>query len=381
MSFFNIFNELISQESILEDLISYYQELHDEGKTEVTDFNEGSEVRTLLEVLSHLGYNLLEECNNTLKNHFISTAEGEYLDLLGANPNINLTREQGSTANGLVKFSLANPTEEAINTEILIPAGAMVSNDECSYETDVDAVIGFGETETYAQVTCTIEGADGNCKANTIVNINELNGDFSLNCTNEEAFNNGFDYEEDDEYRARLLEFVRADNFGSRGYYENLLLNIENVHDVKRFGSDLDAPVIAYYINTNQGSVVDDEAYIKAISLLANPENVVLGHEFQLYRPSYVDVNIFVDINSDCGFSEEDLVDIIRTYFAGGNCSNYPFSFNGFNMGETVTSDKIVRDIKYLSDNITNLSIYISDDTTLTDYQVYNINNVEVNYV
>ena len=381
MSFFNIFNELISQESILEDLIGYYQELHDEGKTEVTDFSEGSEVRTLLEVLSHLGYNLLEETNNTLKNHFISTAEGEYLDLLGANPNINLTREQGSTATGLVKFSLANPTEEAINQEQLIPAGAMVSNDECSYETDADAVIGFGETETYAQVTCTIDGVDGNCKANTITNINDLNGDFSLNCTNEEAFVNGFDYEDDEEYRTRLLEFVRADNFGSRGYYENLLLNIENMHDVKRFGSELDAPTIAYYINTNQGSDADDEAYMKAISLLANPENVVVGHKFQLHKPTYLDVNILVDINSNCGISQEDLVDIIRTYFAGGECSNYPFFFNGFNMGETVTADKVIKNIKYLDDNITYLDIHISDDTKLTDYQVYNINNVEVTYV
>jgi uncharacterized phage protein gp47/JayE len=231
MSFYNIYNELISQEGILEDLINYYQTLHDENKTRVTDFNEGSEVRTLLEVLSHLGYNLLEETNNTLKNHFISTAEGEYLDLIGANPNVNLPREQGSTATGLVKFTLTNPAIE----DITIPAGAIVSNDSVTYETDVDGIISLGETSTYIQVTCTIDGVDGNTKANTIINVNDLNGDYSVSVTNEDDFTNGADFEEDDEYRARLLEVIRADNFGSRGYYENLLLSIDNVIEITKY--------------------------------------------------------------------------------------------------------------------------------------------------
>lgn len=377
MSFFNIFNELVSQENILEDLINYYKELHDENKTEITDFTEGSEIRTLLEVLSHLGYNLLEETNNTLKNHFISTAEGEYLDMIGANPNVNLPRGQGTTATSLIKFYIAS----AVNEEILIPAGTTISNADVSYETDVDGVISIGETYTHVNATCTVDGVEGNCNANRITEVVDLNSNYNVQCTNEEPVNNGFDFEEDDEYRQKLLEFVRADNFGSRGYYENLLLNIPNVHDIKRFGDFIEAPAISYYINTNQGSTADEEAVIEAISLLVNEDNIVIGHEAQIFEPVYWDITITVAINNDCGILEDDIIDIVTTYFKGGECTNYPFVFNGFNLGETADSSVIETDIKNLSESITDLTITVSGSRELEDYEVYNITDVQVSYV
>lgn len=375
MSFYNINNELISQEGILEDLINYYQTLHDENKTRVTDFNEGSEVRTLLEVLSHLGYNLLEETNNTLRNHFISTAEGEYLDLIGANPNVNLPREQGSTATGLVKFTLTNPAVE----DITIPAGAIVSNEEVTYETDVDGVINLGETSTYIQVTCTIDGVDGNTKANTIINVNDLNGDYSISVTNEEDFTNGADFEEDDEYRARLLEVIRADNFGSRGYYENLLLSIDNVHDIKVDSNP--SATIDYVLNTNKGESVDEAAVTDALALLSESENIVLGHTYNISAADSVPVEVTVNINSDCGILEDDLIDIVKTYFIGGECTNYPYSFDGYNMGDTADTSKISEDIMNLDSSISSLTVSLDDSSTLDSYEAYYISSVEVNYV
>lgn len=379
MSFYNIFNELVSQESILESMINSYQELHEAGKTEVTDFTEGSEVRTLLEVLSHLGYNLLEEANNTLKNHFISTAEGEYLDLLGANPNINLQREQGSTATGLVKFSLANPTEEIINTEILIPAGSIVGNDEVEYETDADGIIGIGETFTYINVTCTIDGVEGNCKAGKIVNINELNSDYSLNCVNEEDINNGFDFEEDEEFRQRLLDFVRQDNFGSRGYYENLLLSISNVHDIKQYNTG--NATIEYYLNTNKGATANNKALLDANDLLHNAEYVILGHNSNIVSASVCSVGITVKINQDCGLSEDDVIDIVSTYFIGGDCTNYPYSFEGLDMGVTFDSLQFKDEIMNINESINYLEINLSNTNQLNTYEAYYINEVSVTYV
>lgn len=375
MSFYNINNELISQEGILEDLINYYQTLHDENKTRVTDFNEGSEVRTLLEVLSHLGYNLLEETNNTLRNHFISTAEGEYLDLIGANPNVNLPREQGSTATGLVKFTLTNPAVE----DITIPAGAIVSNEEVTYETDVDGVINLGETSTYIQVTCTIDGVDGNTKANTIINVNDLNGDYSISVTNEEDFTNGADFEEDDEYRQRLLEVIRADNFGSRGYYENLLLSIDNVHDIKVDSNP--SATVDYVLNTNQGESVDEAAVTDALALLSDSENIVLGHTYSISSADIVPVEVTVTVNDDCGILETDLIDIVKTYFIGGECTNYPYTFNGFDMGVTADTSIIADDIMNLDDSISSLSISLDDSSTLTTFEAYYISSVEVEYV
>ena len=375
MSFFNINNELVSQESILEDLIEYYQSLHDEGKSKVTDFSVGSEARTLLEVMSHIGYNLLEECNNTLSNHFISTAEGEYLDLLGANPNVNLPREQGSTATGLVKFSLDAP----VNEEVTITAGVIVSNDDVSYETDVDAVIPIGETSTYVQCTCTVDGVEGNCNAGTIVNLDNIVSDYNLSVTNEDAFTDGADFEEDDVYRDRLLEFVRQDNFGSRGYYENLLLGISNVHDIKVSANP--SATVDYVLNTNQGADVDSVAVADALELLSNSENIVLGHTFNVASVVSVPINVTVSINSDCGIVESDLIDIIGKYIIGGDCTNYPFSYPGLDMGVTLDTDSMVSEIKNVSESITNLTISIDDSSTLGDYEAYYVESVVVNYV
>lgn len=373
MSFYNIFGEEISEESILTDLISYYNTLHDENKTKITDFNEGSEVRTLLEVMSHLAYSILEETDNISQNHYVSTAEGEFLDLIGENYKIE--REQGSSASGFVRFSLIDPTETAIATEQTIEAGTVVTNDDNSYETEADAIIGIGETYTYANVICTLEGADGNCKANTINTIEDYAGTIPMTVTNEEAFDNGADFEDDEEYRVKLLEYIRLDNFGSRGYYENLLLNIDGVHDIKQMDiADTDLYTIAYYINSNKTDVPMNEVY----DLFSQPDMVALGHTYHFRPSNQVPINITVDINSDCGLTENEIKDIITTYFAGGDCTLFPYSFEGFNIGDEFNTDQINNDIKNLNESISYLSITV--DYELAPAESLVIESIEVNY-
>ena len=77
----------------------------------------------------------------------------------------------------------------------------------------------------------------------------------------------------------------------------------------------------------------------------------------------------------------EDVIDIVKTYFKGGDCLNYPYTFNGFNLGETADSSVIENDIKNLSENITDLTITVSGSRELEDYEVYNITDVQVSYV
>lgn len=330
MSFYNINNEEISQESILNDLISYYQSLTEAGKSKVDDFNEGSEARNLLEVLSHLAYNILEEQNNTLTNHFINTADGEYLDLLGANPNVNLPREQGTTATGLVKFSIPYTAFE----EMTVPADTIVSSSEAEYVTVEDGLISIGETYTYVPVECVTDGEDGNCPVGAI-NKCELS-DYTV--TNDEAFIDGSEFEEDDEYRDRLLEFIRADNFGSRGYYENVLLGLEGVHDIRQNSSP--SAMIDYYVNTNDIDIVDT-VYNSILSHFTDNNNIVVGHDSNFSMSYLHEVSFTVTLNQDSGYSEDDVKDFIKCYFHGGDMQNYPYSYVGLGMGEVADADTI----------------------------------------
>lgn len=366
MTFYNIFNEEISQEGILNDLINYYQTLTESGKTKINDFHEGSEVRTLLEVLSHLAYNILEEQNNTLSNHFINTADGEYLDLLGANPNVNLPRVQGTTSTGLVKFSIP----EAVVEETLIPADTMVSDGEVEFVTIEDGIISIGDTYTYVPVECTVDGAEGNVPVGAIT-VCELS-DFTV--VNDEAFINGSDFEDDEDYRQRLLEYVREDNFGSRGWYENQILSIEGVHDIAV--NSLGTSSIDYYVNTNDSNI-NPTVYDELISFFADNNNIVVGHDSNFTLSPLNDVNLTVTVNSDCGYSEEDIQDFFTCYFKGGDLQNYPISFEGLNMGESTSNEDLETLLQEYLTDITTVDISSELDTVST-YEAYNLESVVV---
>lgn len=377
--FYNIYDEEISQENILEDLISYYQELHDEGKTEITDFSEGSEVRTLLEVLSYLAYNIREEQNDTIANHFINTADDEYLDLLGANPNVALERIEGNPASGLVKFSIDAPATSEIN----IPTDTSVNSDEQEYVTTDEGIISIGETYTYVPVECVIEGVDGNCEIGTINNCEDFP---ELVVTNEEAFTDGIDEEEDEDYRNRMLEYIRADNFGSRGYYENILLSIDGVHDIKTFESD---DLISYYLNTNT-IAGNTKALTEAITYLNDNNNIQLGHSFDIRTSILSTVNFQVHLPSGSTVTATEVKTVIKSVFKGGGDGYSLNDYSGLNMGERKTKAQLISLIQEAYPDLTTITInnILIDGTSASDfefpddnpYNAFELNSVLVLY-
>lgn len=377
--FYNIYGDEISQESILEDLISYYQTLHDENKTKITDFSEGSEVRTLLEVLSHLAYNIREEQNNTIANHFINSADDEYLDLLGANPNVTLERIEGAAASGLVKFSI----DTAATSEITIPTDTSVNSDSQEYITTDEGIISIGETYTYVPVECVVEGADGNCEIGEINNCDDFQ---ELTVTNDEAFIDGSDEEDDENYRTRLLEYIRADNFGSRGYYENILLSLDNVHDIKTNDSTY---LIDYYINTNSHSN-NILATTEAIEYFNNNNNVQLGHSFIFQGSILYNLSFTVHLPSDAEVTSDEIQDIVGIIFRGGTSDYNPISYNGLSMGETITKAEVISELQLVYPDLTNITIdtiIVSGDSvtdfefpSTNDYNAFDLRTVIVEY-
>ena len=216
-TFYNVIGEEINRTNLLNQMIGFYNLLLEVGDTKVTDFNEGSEIRNLLESVSVLGYYVMEDQNELAKIAFPDTAEGEWLDKHGANPFIKLERDTGNEASGFVVFSISDPRID----DIVIPEETIVVSTESGleYATDSEVIIAAGETEVTASATCLTEGEDGNCSENTITMIDDDYLDISgLTVNNIEAFTGGTNYEEDDEYRERILAFVRQSDFGSLPY-------------------------------------------------------------------------------------------------------------------------------------------------------------------
>ena len=340
--FYNLQNEYVTVDSIKETLIGYYQELHATDKTKVNDFNEGSEIMNFIGLLSVLSYNMLYEQNSTLGNYFVNTAEGEYLDLIGANPNINLERMQGSNASGFVKFTIAEPAL----SEVEIPEGTVVSNGYSSYGVVGDNYISVGETYTYCPVECEVEGIEGNCSVGSITECE----DPQFTVTNEDAFTNGYDFEDDEEYRTRLLEFLRADNFGSIGYYQNILYNY-GVHDLLQYSG---TTVLSWVLNipTNETST-----YNEILSHFNDANNFVVGHDFTFLLPDKLNTSFTLTVDGDCNVTETDLQEFCNKYWIGGSLTNVVLDLPGYNINSTVTINKFISDLKQAFETITTAEV------------------------
>ena len=231
VSFTNLRGEVISRSNLVQQMIDYYNLKVNFGESKVTDFAEGSEIRNLLESIAVDIYYLMEMENDILRNCFVDTATGTWLDKIGMHPFINQARDTGEPAKGTVTFSIPS----ALSSSVVVPSGTILlcSENGLYYSIESDAVIEAGDTGVSVNAVCVTTGTDGNCSSGTITVIDDSYfNDNSVTVTNSNDFTDGRDYEDDEDYRSRLLAFVRQDDFGSLGYYKSLCESVDGVHDV-----------------------------------------------------------------------------------------------------------------------------------------------------
>lgn len=336
VSFVNLRGEVISRNNLVQQMISYYQMKLDAGETKITDFNEGSEIRNLLESFAVDIYYLAEMEKDLLKNAFIDTAEGAWLDKHGMHPFIRLPRNNGSEAVGNVKFSIPS----AITSSIIIPESTLLLSTENGlyYLTDGECSIDMGETETTIGVTCATVGSDGNCSSNTITVIDDsfFNNNM-VSVTNEEACVNGEDYEDDEVYRERLLNFVRRDDFGSSPYYKNLCESLNGIHDV--LFVDYEKYTKKIIVNGDEKPTTN-RALIDVLTAVSTTANIILTHNFIVDAVSYTNVNLDIDLTVRVEMDSTIIENILYDYFDGGS-SIEGFEFEGLNINESIKANEL----------------------------------------
>ena len=158
VSFYNTDGKEINISNIVNQMINYYSLKLEVGETKLTDFNEGSEIRNLLEAFAVGIYALLEEQHEATKIAFISTSYGGWLDKIGELPFINLPRIPASYSQGSVTFTLAT----AQSSDFTIPADTILacSDNGLEFVTTTDCFIATGDTTGTASVECLTTGAD-----------------------------------------------------------------------------------------------------------------------------------------------------------------------------------------------------------------------------
>ena len=333
--FYDVNGYEVSRTNLVQQMIQYYDEKLSIGETRVTDFNEGSEIRNLLEAIAVDVYNLMEDRQLLTEIAFVETANGEWLDKHGANPFIQLSRNDGVEATGFVTFSIP----EVTTSDVVIPVGTIVvsTDNSLQYETDSDLIIAVGETEITGSATCLTVGVDGNCAEDTITLIeDETIGVNGLTVNNNEAFTGGLDYEEDEIYRQRLLDYLRKDDFGSVTYYENLCNEVEGVHDV----SFVDVTgytkkcLVNGYTKPTPNTVLAD-----VLEQLTIPDNIVLGHSFTVDKPTYTTHNFTINLGVTVEQDEDFLNDLLSSLFNGVGLTGEA-NYDGLSIGETLTKER-----------------------------------------
>ena len=380
-SFYNILGEEISRNGLVQQMINFYGLLLEVGETRITDFNEGSEIRNFLESIAVDHYVILEDQNEHAKITFIDTAYGEWLDKHGLHPAIRLERNQGNEAVGEVTFTIpAASTEKTI-----IPEGTLLASTETGLQfvTDYEAAIEIGDLNVDVQCTCMSVGEDGNVVSGSIDLIDD---DFidvhGITVTNADAFTGGVDYEEDEAYRARLLEYVRREDFGSLPYYINLAETVPGVHDVKL----VDEVGITKKILVN-GDVKEtsDTLLVDVLTRFSDTRNLGINHTFNVAKPTFVKYSLEVTVDVDAELPSGTFEDLLVKYVDGGYSTfDGRIEFNGVRIGQSITKDEFVNALKII-DNVADATITIKNaSSTSVDIcsveadEVVEITNVSV---
>ena len=377
VTFYNIVGEEVNLTNLVSQMIDYYGQKLAVGETRLTDFNEGSEIRDILEASAVLGFAILEDINSSGKLPFIRLSEGVYLDYIGENPFIRLSRNTGDYAEGIVVFTL----NEVQDTDFIIPAETIVTDtvEDLDFETTVNATIPAGETSVEVPVTCLTMGTNGNVPAGTITILEDDDLNFELlTVNNPEALTGGAEYEDDEVYRARLLELVRAEGFGTSDYYINLGEAVRGVHDVKFVN---DNKFTRKVIVNGLEKPVPNKVLLDVLAEYTISANHILDHSFTVEPVDYTTINLNFNLGVNVEGNQEDYLNNLTAFINGTNFDRAEYS--GLNIDETLT--KFMLESAFdVFDNIVTVDVVINNDETLTEVTpslntVFKLGNVTIN--
>ena len=356
ISFYNTNGDEINLTNLVDQMINFYELKAEVGETKLTDFNEGSEIRNLLEAFAILGYAIMEEQSEATRIAFISTSEDTWLDRIGELPFINLERIGGQPSTGSVTFTLAT----ALSEDYTIPSETILSSSETGldFETDGDVTIFAGELTGTGTANCLTDGADGNVPVGSIDTIDDDSVDTEiLSVTNEYPFELGLDYEDDDTYRERLLSNVRADGFGSVGYYNRIGEAVDGVHDVKLVS---DESYTRKVLVNGKVKPTPESVLLDVLAVYSSLDNLVLGHSFTVDRPEYVEVDMDFELSVSTLVDEDELSAMLTAFVDGGDVLS--MTYTGLRIGEDITEDN-VNGVMQVFEYVVSSSVTISEHT------------------
>ena len=384
---------VITRSGIVDSSIKYYQQAYQEDLTNITDFSEGSEIRTIHESFAVELFNLYVETERQAKMKFVREASGYYLDELACE--YHLTRHPAEVATGSVMFV----TSATINGVVNIPKDTIILDTATGYEyiLDNDVYLDAPDTPKNGTVHSKLTGAKYNApigRLNTFQDLASIRSEIRV--TNSTEITNGRDGESDEELRARILNAKREKAWGTATAFSNLIREeVPDVHDIQIIDPEVlisnenyprhykeNVTLEDTYVKNSDGTIHKDSngnptirtlaqsisgglictkcvgvIFVNAYSkpcpddvlkqvqyVMTQQNNLIVGQKFHVERAKpnkvYLDIELFVTAIID----EDILFDHIEGYFNGGSVSSKVgnISYTGLNIGETLYKGKLI---------------------------------------
>ena len=317
----------ITRETLMNDAMDFYRQKYQDGITEICDFSEGSEIRTLHESFLVELFSLYKEMFRTAKMKFVLDSSGEYLDRIGCE--YHLRRHTGKQATGSVTFS----AKELLHGNIKIPQGTIILNKETGdeYRLDHNVIITSSSTPTNGTVHSVYEGSQYNAKPLKLTAFQDVTTlSRTVKVTNNSAITGGLDKESDQDFRTRILATKREKCWGTESVYGNLIKNSVDTYSINNELEDLGNGVYSNY-----GHGVHDVQFVDPKDLLESSKS-----------PAHYKAGTKWEDIQDKSFDEQKkhyCTDCTRVLFVNGNMKP--------------SNDELLKNVEYVMTQQNNLVI------------------------
>jgi len=230
-------------------------------------------------------------------NCFVTTAQGEWLDKVGAD--YGITRRQDVAAS--VYLEIKGTQGATINSNIKAVYNNLV------FTVQEYKVINSSGTAS-VKAKCETLGTVGNVPANTITEfLTDYDGLTSVN--NLEAAYDGFDEEDDETYRQRILDYLAEDATNSNeAQYEKWAREVEGVQKaVVKDAATMGAGNVGVYISAIGDVAVSDDLINSVKTHIESVE--IINATVIVKSLDYLDINVAATVVLKDGYTVYDTKD------------------------------------------------------------------------
>jgi len=342
------FQDLITDS--IEDLAS---------RTNITRLSAGSIARALLEAINIRLEEIYNSFDINLARAFVSTAPGQYLDLIGIL--LGVTRESSVSANvdadtQVVKFYVDSGTFGDINAgnSIVVEQNRTLSTSPNGggtlYRTIEQITLPASQSTTWCAVEAITPGEDSNIGSNSLIYHNFTGytqyTSETLKVTNIHQIASGKNLESDANFKFRITNRVLEGQAANQTALRLAALSTEGVADVimiPRYRG-----IGTYGIIIKSITPIVSQSLIDAVT--ANVLAVAAYGDMPfIMGPREIGLSMTISVHYDARLSEEELIQIENDL--DSSVTNY---VNNLDIGDTFNMDRMVSNLFRVSDRITN---------------------------